>query len=115
MEAMRDIMTPADRLTIVQTDSMIIVTTGDGRTTRMSPNGKSTKDENTRIERKTKWDGAKLVSEISGVGRGKITETYEVDPEKHQLHLTLSVPDVRGGSQERTITRVYDRADDAAR
>jgi len=114
MQAMRDEMTAADRLTIVQTDSMIIMTTGDGRTTRLSPNGKSIKDDSTHIERKTKWDGAKLVSEISGIGRGKVTETYAIDPESHRLRLTLSVPDMRGAGQPTTLTRVYDASDEGA-
>src|SRR5262249_44896359 len=33
-DAMHDYLTPPDRLTIVQTDSMIVITTGDGRVTR---------------------------------------------------------------------------------
>ena len=33
--AMRDILNPPDRLTIVQTDSMVIITGPDGRTTRL--------------------------------------------------------------------------------
>ena len=45
-----------------------MLTGADGRTTRLSPDGKKIKDENTKIERKTKWDGGKLVSEINGLG-----------------------------------------------
>ena len=59
--AMRDLMNPSDRLTIVQTDSLIIITGSDGRTTRLSPDGKKVKDDSTKFEWKTKWDGAKLV------------------------------------------------------
>jgi len=112
-DAMRDIVNPPDHLTIVQTDSMIVVTGADGRTVRLSPDGKKVKDENTHIERKTKWDGAKLISEISGLGSGKITETFTVDPEHHQLRITAEMEN-RGGesgsgqSRTRTITHVYD-------
>ena len=53
-DALRDIMNPPDRLTITQTDHMVIMTTGDGRTTRLSTDGKTIKDESTKIERKTK-------------------------------------------------------------
>jgi hypothetical protein len=112
-EAMRDIVNPPDHLTIVETDSMIVLTGADGRTTRLAPDGKKVKDENTNIERKTKWDGAKLVSEISGLGSGKITQTYVVDPEHHQLRITAEMEN-RGGSsgsgqsKTRTITHVYD-------
>jgi hypothetical protein len=112
-EAMRDIIIPPDHLTIVQTDSMIVLTGADGRTTRLSPDGKKVKDENTHIERKTKWDGAKLVSEISGLGNGKITQTYALDAEHHQLRITAEMENQGGSSgsgqaKTRTITHVYD-------
>ncbi len=106
-DAMRDIMNPPDRLTIVQTESMIVITSGDGRVTRLAPDGKKIKDENTRIERKTKWDAGKLVSELSGLGPGKITETYAIDPEHHQLLVTVAMENSRM-PQSMTQHRVYD-------
>jgi hypothetical protein len=102
-DAMRDIMNPPVHLIIVKTETMIIVTGPDGRTTRLSPDGKKVKDESTKTERKTKWDGMKLVSEISGLGPRKITETYTVDPERHQLHI-----DVQVEQRPDPIHRVYD-------
>jgi hypothetical protein len=102
-DAMHDVMNPPVHLIIVQTDTMIILTGPDGRTTRLSPDGKKVKDESTKTDRKTKWDGMKLVSELSGLGPRKITETYSVDPERHQLHIDVQVeqrPDL--------IHRVYD-------
>jgi len=120
--AVRDIMQPSDHLTITQSDTMVVITTGEGRTTRLATDGSKVKDENTKIERKTKWDGDKLISEISGAGPGKITQTYSVDPEHHQLRITTSIErsstshgsvpsgvEGRGqGGQSRTITHVYD-------
>lgn len=111
-DAMRDILTPADRLTIVHTDSMVVITGPEGRTTRLSPDGKKIKDDNTGIERKTRWDAGKLVSEINGAGRGKITQTYAGDAELHQLRITTQLEGGPNG-QPRTITYVYDA--DAAR
>jgi hypothetical protein len=74
-DAMRDLTSPPSHLTIVETDSMIVITSADGRTTRLAPDGKKVKDDNTGIERKTKWDGEKLVTEISGLGpMGKATK-----------------------------------------
>jgi hypothetical protein len=102
-DAMRDIMNPPAHLIIVQAETMIVVTGPDGRTTRLSPDGKKVKDESTKTERRTKWDGAKLVSEISGLGPRKITESYSVDPERHQLHI-----DVQVEQRPDTIHRVYD-------
>lgn len=109
-QAMRDEMTAPAQMTIVQADSLILITSQDGRTIRLSPDGKKVKDENTGIERKTRWDGDKLVSEISGLGPGKITETYSVDPETHRLRVTIALPRGRNG-QERAMNRVYDAAE----
>jgi hypothetical protein len=104
-DAMRDILNPPDRLTIVQTESMIIITGPDGRTTRLSPDGKKIKDDSTNIERRTKWDGGKLISEIGGLPLGKITETWAVDSERRQLHISLKNDDDR---RPLMVTRVYD-------
>lgn len=111
MEAMRDLLKPADRMTIVESDQTVIITAADGRTTRLSTTGKSIKEENIGIERKTKWDGDKLVSEISGARGGKVTQTYIPDPEKHRLRITLTMPEGRGGEKPTTATWVYDAAD----
>ena len=106
-DAMRQLMNPPEHLTITQTDTMVVITEPDGHTTRLSPDGKKVKDENTKIERKTKWDGGKLVSEINGLGRGKVTQTYAVDPEHHELRIAVQMENGRGG-QPRTITHVYE-------
>ena len=53
--ALRDEMQAPDHMTIVQPDTTVIITTKDGRTTRLSTDGKKVKDESTGIERKTKW------------------------------------------------------------
>lgn len=97
MNALRDIMQPPDRLTITKTDTMVIVTAGDGRTTRLATDGSKVRDDSTGIERRTKWQGDKLVSEVSGAGPGKITETYALDADAHQLTVTLQVD---GGNRQ---------------
>jgi hypothetical protein len=106
-DALRDVTTPSEHLTITQTDSMIVMTGADGRTTRLSPDGKKIKDDNTKVERKTRWDGGKLVSEITGLGRGKMTQTFAVDPESKQLRISVVMEGGRSG-EPRTITQVYD-------
>jgi hypothetical protein len=107
-DAMRDIMSPPDHLVVTETGSMIVMTGPDGRTTRLSADGKKIKDDNTKVERKTKWDGGKLVSEISGLGRGKLTQTFAVDDEHHQLRISVQAESGRSGQQPRTTTHVYD-------
>ena len=106
-DALRDITNPSDHLIITQTESIVVLTAADGRATRLSPDGKKIKDDNTKIERKTKWDGGKLVSEINGLGRGKITQTFAVDTEGKQLRMIVVMEKGRGG-QPQTVTQVYD-------
>jgi hypothetical protein len=102
-DALRQELQAPDHMTIVATGTTIIITTPDGHTTRLSADGKKIKDDSTGIDRKTKWDGGKLVSEINGLGRGKITETYSVD-DTRQLRVKLEVD----GPRKSTQTRVYD-------
>jgi len=102
-------MEVADRLTIVQTDTLVIVTTGDGRTTRLSPDGKKITDDATGIERQTKWVADRLVSQITGAGPGKITESYAVDS-NGRLDVTLDI-ERSGAANGRSMHRAYDRAD----
>jgi len=106
-DAMRDVIDPPEHLLITETDSMVILTSGDGRTVRLSPDGKAIKDDNTKVERKTRWDAGKLVSEVSGLGRGKMTQTFAINPELHQLRITVQI-EASGQTPARTITHVYD-------
>ena len=110
-EAVRTIMEAAERLTITETDSLVIIVDGDGRTTRLSPDGKKIKDDATGIERRTKWDGDMLVSEITGAGPGKITESYTADTNEGRLHVTLQMENSRAPVNGVTH-RVYDRLRD---
>ena len=111
-DALRDILEAPARMTIMRTESMVIITTGDGRTTRLATDGSKVKDQSTGIERKTRWDGNRLLSEISGAGRGKLTETYSLDPESHQLVVLLQTGDGNsrqsGGPTPGARRRVYD-------
>ena len=105
-QAMQDIMTVPDRMTITQNESTVVITTGDGITTRLSTDGKKVKDDSTGIERKTQWskDKTQLVSEISNVGPSKITQTFAVN-DSHQLTVTF---DFGKDSRRPPNHRVYD-------
>ena len=105
-EAMRDELTPPDHIIITESSDTVVITTADGRVTRLAPDGQKVRDENTKIERKTRWEGDRLVSEIKGLGRGTITETYTLDAEHHQLHVALSMANARSKTP-RTFNRVY--------
>ena len=47
------------------------------------------------------------MSEINGLGPGKMTQTFAVDPEGKQLRMTVVMEGGRSG-QPRTVTQVYD-------
>ena len=103
-DAMRQELQAPDHMTVVLSGTTVIITTPDGHTTRLATGGSKVKDDSTGVERKTKWDKSNLVSEVSGLGRGKITETYSVDGEPKQLHVKLDID----GPRKTTQTRVYD-------
>ncbi len=89
MDAMRDLLEAPARMTIIRTESMVIITTGDGRTTRVATDNSRVKDESTGIERRTHWEGEKLVSEIAGAMGGKMTETWDIAQDTGRLVVTL--------------------------
>ena len=100
-------MEAPERMTITRTESMVIITAQDGRTTRLATDNSKVKDESTGIQHRARWDGNRLVNEISGAGRGKITETYAVEPESHRLVVAIQMDngkDAEGGPRR----RVYD-------
>ena len=49
------------------------------------------------------------MSEIGGLGPGRITQTFATDPDGRQLRVTVMMEGGRGGQTPRTITHVYDR------
>jgi hypothetical protein len=91
-------------MTITKTDAMVIITTGEGHTLRLSTDGKKVKDDSTGIERKSRWDAAKLVSEISGTGPAKLTQTYSVADDPRQLTVTTEFE----GNRRPPMHWVYD-------
>jgi len=105
-DALREITDPPDHLIVTVTESMVILTGPDGQATRLAPDGKKIKDENTKIERKTRWIGGQLVSEIDGLGQ-KITQTFSVDAEPRQLRVVVEMEADRY-NDARTITHIYD-------
>ena len=110
LEALRDILRPAARLTISHTATMVIVVTEDGTTTRLVPDHSRVKDESTGVERRTRWQEARLTTALTGMGPGRITETYAIDPATMQLVVTLELPPRRNSDEKtgRLLRRVYD-------
>jgi hypothetical protein len=105
-QQLTNLTTAPQRLTIVQNDSVIVITTDDGRTMRLAPTGKSIKEPNGRGERKTKWDSGKLVTEMTGPNGNTITERYWLETAANQLHEQMMLPGGRGGAPI-TLNRFY--------
>ncbi len=57
-------------------------------------------------EVKTRWKKRKIVTEIKTGRAGKIIESYELDPEKNQLILTVRIESGRMGKLK--VRYVYD-------
>jgi hypothetical protein len=104
---------PPKRLTIVQSDATVTLTDGEGRSQtfavinqkqRLSIGGQA-------IDVRAKWDGDRLIKEMSLDGGAKIIETYSLTGEPRQLHVNVKLE----GAMPRTITlrRVYDAAERA--
>lgn len=106
-EALLEFLEIPEQLTIVQTDSMVIIQTSTDRTTRLSTAHRKITDESTKLARRTHWNAGTLVSKIAGLPSGPIVETYSLDAQD-RLHITLKFPNKRLAQSTR-VHRVYDR------
>jgi hypothetical protein len=108
-DVMDDVMQPADVLTITQGERDVTIARDDGRTLRLYADGRKAKEANGAVERTTRWDGPRLVSEIK-VGDGpKITESWWLSADGKQLQASIRLQAPRG-DREVVINRVYDSA-----
>jgi hypothetical protein len=103
-----DLDAPA-RLTIARSGSQVIITTGDGRTTRLATDDSPITDPRTGAERQTRWENATLVSRVTGPGDEAMTERYTPGADGRELFVTVVVP-ARGDERLVTLHRVYDAA-----
>jgi len=103
---MEDVMRPADVLTVTQGDGEVTMARDDGRTTRLFPDGR--KDANGSLERKTSWDGLRLVSETKGKSGSTVTETWWLSPDGHALQSSVHVKMASG--RDVLINRMYQSA-----
>jgi hypothetical protein len=104
---MDDIMRPADVLTVTQGDGEVTIAGDDGRTTRLFPDGR--KDANGKVERKSKWDGGRLVTEIHAGSGPTVTEAWWLSPDGRQLQSSVLFQSRDGGRQV-VINRLYQSA-----
>jgi len=109
-----EVRDPSPSLTITQTNATVAVTDSQARTRTFRTNGKKDKQqlEAVTVNSKTKWDGPKLVTEYDLPGSRKLTYTYSLMPNTHQLLIEETLEGGRSGSGKNptVIKRVYDPA-----
>ena len=113
--AMKDLMTAARRLTVVETEREVLLTYDDGRVVRLIPDDREhagIAGSSMQVNRRTKWNGEKLLTRIELQSRMKIKleQTYEVRLDGQQLVITSTFEGERfGNDEDRELRRVYDR------
>jgi len=106
---MRDLLNPADSLTIAQKDAEIDLTDDQNRKRVFYTDGRKlqkSKDENYR-ELAAHWEGNLLLSEEKGPRGGKIARSIGLSPDGQQLIETLYIETGRSSSDV-SIRFVYD-------
>ena len=113
--AMKDLMTAARRMTIVETEREVLLTYDDGRVVRLIPDDREhagIAGSSMQVKRRTKWTGEKLLTRIELQSRMKfkLEQTYEVRLNGQQLVVTSKFDGERfGNDEDRELRRVYDR------
>ena len=115
-EAIRDLLGAPRRMTIASSADEIGLTYGDGRVVRLIPDDREhagLAGSSMRVQRKTRWDGDRLVTELELETRlpFRVAQTYEVRTDGaagRQLIVTSRVGRGGGGDGGREFRRVYD-------
>lgn len=108
-EALRPLFEAPVELAITPTESEIVILEKDGRMRTLHPDGRKYKAEGGAVEVQSGWDGGKLVVETKTEAGSRITETFEVAPDRSRLTVTLKLDGSRGPAV--TVKRVYDAAE----
>lgn len=112
-EAVRPLFEAPVELAITPTESEVVILEKDGRMRTLHPDGQKYKAEGGSAEVKTRWEAGKLLVETKTERGAKVTETFDVAPDRSQMIVTLRLecspmPTV-------TIKRVYEPAEEAER
>jgi hypothetical protein len=113
-EEMREALETARTLLIVEHPDRVTITNEKGavRKLAVTPGDTKVKEDlggGRSVERRTRWDGRKLVTEAVYSGGTKVTETFEKVAEGLQLIVTTKVENKRMG-RPLELKRVYDQA-----
>lgn len=104
-----DYLRPAESLMIRHDEPELFITKDEQVIHERFTDGRKQEREavdGTTIQVKTRWKKHKVVTEIKTENTGKITETYELEPEKNRLRLTVRIENSRMGDLE--VQYLYD-------
>jgi hypothetical protein len=109
-ELVDEVRNPSPSLTIVQTNATVVVTDSEGHSRTFRTNGKKDKQqlEAVTVDTKTKWDGARLVTEYDLPGGRKLTYAFSLVSNTGQLLIEETLAGGRPGASPTVIKRVYD-------
>jgi hypothetical protein len=110
-EQVREILQAQRVLIIVEHPEYVSLTDESGRVQKFATNGEKVKEERDgqSYERRTRWEGRKLVTEVTLADGTRVVQTYEKVAEGLQLVVLTKVDNSRFGAA-RDFKRVYDQA-----
>jgi hypothetical protein len=108
-EKMQELLEPSDSLNVVKKDNELDVTDAQDHKLIFFTDGRKTeksKDDSTQ-QIPAEWKSGDLVSKEKGLRGGKLSRTFELGPEGHQLYETIRMDSMRSNSTI-VIRYVYD-------
>jgi hypothetical protein len=109
IRARRQLLEAPSRLTITQTDNSVTLTESDGRVQPLTTDNQPQRLQlgTQTVDVKSRWDGGRLIKEMS-LGDGMtLTDMYTATAEPRQLHVTVKL-DGAHLPQPINFRRVYD-------
>jgi hypothetical protein len=109
---MRELIAPSERLAIATDGDLVSFTDAEGHVRKYTANGKKEKHQftNGTVQTKTKWDEDHLVIESSLDGGMKLTQTYGLTAETHQLIVQTKMEGGPMDDDRPPVTHYYDDA-----
>lgn len=108
-EKMHELLAPSDSLTLVKKDNELDVTDGQERKLIFFTDGRKIEKgkDDTFQQIPADWKRGDLVSKEKGLRGGRLSRTFELGPEGHQLYETIRMNSLRSNSTV-VIRYVYD-------
>jgi hypothetical protein len=109
-EALQQVMEAPSVLTVIQKEPELTITTEDGLVRQFYTDGRKAKDPREgSLERTTRWDGEKIVSQVESARGAKLTETFSLEDGGKTLRQVVKLEMPRA-DQPVVFQRVYELA-----